>query len=206
MIANVQLVSGEYGLRGVVKSRWSDGVTKYLIDHAIVELELNDGKGWNGADLDFLASFPHLRAFKIIDLRISSVEPIHFLHELRILEVMTYCETEIRFSTFPHLEKCSLEWRKKAGSLFDSVNLKKLFLNSYKGKDVDLLSKLTQLESLAILNAPVENLRGLRSMRLLRSLRLANLRRLKSLSGLENLLNLEELDIHTCRSIRSIES
>ena len=54
MIGNVQLERGEYGLRGIVKSEWSDDIAKYLIDHAIVELELNDGKGWRGANLNFL--------------------------------------------------------------------------------------------------------------------------------------------------------
>ena len=112
---------------------------------------------------------------------------------------------KLDFPSFRRLEKCSLEWREKANSLFDCVGLKELFLNSYTGKDVDMLEYMTQLESLAVLNAPIENLYGLRNMRLLRSLRLANLKRLESLSGLEGLVNLEELDIHTCRSIRSIE-
>src|SRR5690348_16386240 len=42
-------------------------------------------------------------------------------------------------------------------------------------------------------------------MKKLFSLRLANLKRLTSLAGIEGLKRLEELDIHTCRSITSIE-
>jgi Leucine-rich repeat (LRR) protein len=205
MIDDVQLVNGEYGLRAVVQSAWSNDMTRRLIDSGIVELELNDGKGWGGNDLAFLAAFPHLKVFKIIDLRISSVEPIHFLHELRTLEVITYCETAIRFPAFPQLEKCSLEWRSKASSLFNCTNLKKLFLNNYDGTDLGTLSRLTRLESLTILNAPVQTLEGLRGMKLLRSLRLANLKRLRSLAGIEGLVNLKKLDIQTCRAIGSIQ-
>jgi hypothetical protein len=64
---------------------------------------------------------------------------------------------------------------------------------------------LSNLESLAILNAPIADLQGLRALTKLRSLRLSGLRCLKSLSGVEELANLEELEVHTCRAIRSID-
>lgn len=46
-------------------------MTDYLLDNRIVDLELNDGKGWRGSDLSFLANLTQLQSFKIIDLRIS---------------------------------------------------------------------------------------------------------------------------------------
>jgi Leucine-rich repeat (LRR) protein len=204
MIDGIQIEDGEYGRRAVATSAWSKQMTDYLLDNRIVDLELNDGKGWRGSDLSFLGNLPHLQSFKIIDLRISSVDPIHFLRELRALEVITYCRTEIQFAAFPRLEACALEWRPKAVSLFDCTTLKRLFVNHYNGKNVALFAKLLNLESLAILNAPVENLCGIGALKKLRSLRLANLKRLKSLAGIEELVNLEELDINTCR-VGSIE-
>src|SRR5207302_5835563 len=148
-------------------------------------------------DLSFLAMLPHLRSFKIIDFRIASVDPIHILHELQSLDVITYCRTEIRFSAFPKLESCALEWRPKATSLFDCTSLKELFVNCYDGTEVTPFTKLVNLESLAILNAPIENLSGLGRLKKLRSLRLANLKQLASLAGIERLANLEELEVHT---------
>jgi Leucine-rich repeat (LRR) protein len=162
-------------------------------------------RGWRGYDLRFLEELPQLRAFKIVDWEISSVQPIHLLHELRALDVMTYCKTPIQFSEFPQLEDCGLEWRPKSESLFSGVTLTSLFVNRYKGKDADAFSNLVNLESLAILNAPVANLRGLRPLRHLRRLRLGNLRRLTSLEGIEGLTTLEELNIDTCRSVGSID-
>lgn len=190
----------------MLTSAWSEAIGRYLQEKAVAEIELNYAKGWRGDTLAFLSAFPQLRSLKIIDLTISSVESIHVLRELRALdEVITYCKTELRFAAFPHLEECALEWRPKATSLFDCGTLKKLFVNRYSGKDVEPFGRLKKLESLAILNAPVETLHGLLGLSNLRSLRLANLKRLTSLAGVEGLAALEELEIHTCRSITSID-
>src|SRR5260221_11293751 len=155
MMEGIQLEQGDYGLRAVVTAAWSEEMHRVVMDSGIVELELNDGKGWRGPDLAFLAAFPHLKSFKIVDLKISSVEQIHFLHELQELKLVTYCDTEVKFSAFPQLENCSLEWRPKATALFDCVTLRKLFVNNYRGSNVDAFARLTVLESLGFLNAPV---------------------------------------------------
>ena len=204
MIAGIQLENGEYGRRAVATSTWSQNMTDYVLDNGIVDVELNDGKGWRGSDISFLANLPHLESFTIIDLKMSSIEAIHCLRQLRAVKLITYCKTEIRFSAFPRLEKCALEWRSKASSLFECTTLKELFVNRYNGTDVAPFTKLVNLEYLAILNAPVQSLHGLGTLKRLRSLRLANLRRLSSLAGIEGLANLEELEIHTCRAITSI--
>ena len=205
MINGIKLEDGKYGLRAVVVTAWTKEMAPFLLDRHVAELELNDGKGWQGNDLELLAELPQLRSLIITDLQIPSVEPIHFLHDLRLLKVMTYCKTEIRFSAFPRLEECVLEWRPKATSLFDCTTLKSLFVNNYKGQNTDSFGRLTNLESLAILNAPIKDLTGLTALRKLRSLRLGNLRTLTSLAGIQELTNLEELTIHTCRKIYSID-
>jgi len=205
MIDGIRVEDGKYGRRAVATSAWSEEMTDYLLDNGIVELELNVAKGWRGNDLLFLAKLPQLQSFEILDHRFPSVDPIHFLRELRSLKVETYCRTEIRFSAFPRLEQCALEWRPKATSLFDCTTLRKLFVNCYKGQDVAPFARLVNLESLAILNGPAKNLRGLAALQRLRSLRLALLRRLTSLAGIEGLANLEELVITTCRALGPIE-
>jgi Leucine-rich repeat (LRR) protein len=205
MITSVTFEEGDFGLRAVLSGAWSQAIARCLHEREVVELELNDAKGWRGNDLSFLSSLPQLKSFKIIDLKISSVEPIHFLTVLRSLEVITYCKTEIRFSVFPQLENCALEWRTKAGSLFDCKTLRRLFVNRYSGKNMEPFTRLGNLESLAILNAPIENLYGFGALKNLRFLRLGNLRRLTSLRGIGELTQLEELELHTCKSIGSIK-
>jgi hypothetical protein len=205
MVEGVKLEDGEFGRRAVITAAWSTEMAYYLLANGVVELELNDGKGWRGDDLLFLDKLSQLESIKIIDLAISSVDPIHSLHRLRALEVITYCQSEIRFSAFPRLEQCALEWRAKAVSLFDCRTLRKLFINRYTGTDITRFTTLVNLESLAILNAPVDNLHDLSALMKLRSLRLANLKHLTSLAGIEGLANLEELEINTCRGISSVE-
>ncbi|HKV38806.1 MAG TPA: hypothetical protein VJX67_06310 [Blastocatellia bacterium] len=206
MKGEVTLEDGTYGPRAVLNSGWSDSVIDYLTNNGVVELELNQAKGWRGGDLSFLSEFPALKSFKIFDFNIKDITPIHFLHDLRELGVTTYCLTEIDFSAFPRLDTCGLEWgRRKASSISDCTTLKKLMVSCYKGKDVDPFARLINLESLAILVAPVGNLHGLNALRNLRRLRLGRLTRLTSLAGIEGLADMEELNVDTCRAISNIE-
>jgi len=201
---DIEFEQGKYGERAVLQSTWSDQIFEQIRSRRCSELEINHAKGWSGADVSFLALVPWLQALKIIDLKISSIEPIHHLHELRGLEITTYCETPIRFSAFPHLEDCGLEWRPKSETVFECTTLKGLFLNNYTGRSLAPFSRLTNLESLAILNAPIETLDGIGSLGKLRVLRLANLRKLGSLNGVQSLSMLEELEVNTCPKIGSI--
>jgi hypothetical protein len=201
----VTLEAGKYGVRAVVRSPLSESDLQELLSTQVAELELNDGKGWRGTDLSFLERLPHLKSLKIIDLRIQAVDGIHTLHELRALEVITYCRSAIEFATFPCLEECSIHWRPRAASIFGCATLKRLFIDGYDGRDVTAFGQLSKLESLAILNAPLESLQGVGSLTKLRKLRLGNLKRLRSLVGIEGLWSLEELDINTCPAIHSID-
>jgi hypothetical protein len=201
----ITLEDGTYGRRAVLNTSWHATMAEYLKRNEVVELELNQAKGWWGDDLGFLLQLPHLKLFEIFDFNIKDISPIHLLSNLKTLGVTTYCSTAIDFSAFPALEHCGLEWRPKATSLFGCSTLKTLFVNRYKGKNVDSFASLTNLESLAILNAPVANLHGLGALKNLRSLRLGVLRRLTSLAGIERLSNLEKLNIDTCRFFKNID-
>ncbi len=202
---DVTLDDGVYGCRAVLRAGWDNSLVGYLTSNQVVELELNQAKGWRGSDLSFLTELPNLKLFEIFDFSIKDILPIHSLRELRTLGITTYCSTEICFSAFPNLQSCGLEWRPKATSLFDCSTMVKLFVNRYKAKHADEFAKLVNLESLTILNAPVETLRGLSVLKKLQSLRLGNLRRLTSLAGIEGLTALEELDMEACRKIGSID-
>lgn len=205
MSSEIDIQPGKYGNRAILKSKWSENLARVVNKHHCQELEINTGNGWSGEDLSFLSAYPWLKSLKIIDYSIKSVTPVHDLHELRELEILTYCKSELRFDSFPHLEKCALEWRPKADSVFNKIKLNYLFLNRYSGKDLQALSNLKKLESLAILNAPITSLDGIENLVNLRTIRLANLRNLGSLKGIEELMNLEELDIHTCKNISKID-
>lgn len=204
MSNNIEFENGSFGTKASIKGIWKDVYLKLLLEKDVQELELNDGKGWHGENIDFLKFLPNLKSIIIIDFSIKSIEPIHFLSELLKLEISTYSKNPINFKAFPNLIECGFEWIKGSDSLFEMSSIKKLFINNYDKKSSEVFSKLLNLEELTILNSPVENLLGLSSLRKLRLLRLGNLKKVVSLQGLQNLHELEELEIQKCKGIYTI--
>jgi len=204
MNSGIEFERGTYGVKAVIKTTWQDSFLTLLLDREVTEVELNDGKGWSGENVNFLESLSSLKSLTIIDLNIKSVETIHSLNELKKLEIITYCKTPINFHFFPKVLECSFEWIKGSDSLFEMPNIKRLFINNYRGKSSDVFSRLTNLEDLSILNSPVENLHGISSLEKLKVLRLANLRKITALQGVENLHKLEELEVQKCKGISTI--
>ena len=64
----IEFEKGRYGLKAVVRSAWHDSFLELLLDKEIIELELNDGKGWKADNVDFLESLPNLQSLIIIIL------------------------------------------------------------------------------------------------------------------------------------------
>ena len=204
MSSNIEFSRSTYGVKAVIKTIWKDSFLKLLLDKEVKELELSDGKGWHGKNVDFLESLPHLKSLVIIDLNIKSIDAIHHLNELTKLEIITYCKKSIDFNSFPKLTDCSFEWIKGSESLFEMSNIERLFINNYKGKSSIIFSKLVNLEELIILNSPIEDLKGISFLGNLKSLRLGNLRKITSLQGLEHLQQLEELEIQRCKGLSTV--
>jgi internalin A len=198
------LETGQYGTRAVVHTYWKDEFIPDLVSSGAVELELNHAKGWGGSDLEFLRRLPHLRSLAVIDFRIPSVEPVHALHELRSLKILTYCKTPIRFEAFEQLEDCSIHWRSRCESLFGLRALRSLFVHGYPKKFFEPFASLRSLESLSLAGGPFRVLDGIGNLSKLTHLRLAALTKLESLEGLEKLSHLEDLRIDGCRKFRSV--
>lgn len=205
MASGFVIEEGKWGPKLVVIGKWSPSIQRYATAERIRELELNHGKGWERGELSFLADLPFLGSFSVTDLVINDISPIHHLTSLKSLTVYTYCKTEIDFTKFPRLEECVLEWRPRAKSLFQCKTLKRLFLNSYKGKDTDGFAGLPNLEWLEVGNGPVQSLKGLGTLKKLKHLQIFLMRKLESLEGLEGLSALEDLEVSGCRKIQSIE-
>lgn len=204
MSNSIEFENGLFGTKAIIKGGWQDTYLKLFLEKGVQELELNDGKGWRGENIDFLQFIPNLKSLIIIDFSIKSIEAIHSLNGLLKLEISTYCKTPVNFNAFPNLVECGFEWIRGSDSLFEASSLKKLFINSYDKKSSDVFSKLINLEELSILNSPIENLQGLSLLKSLKALRLGNLKKVTSLQGLQNLTELEELEIQRCKGISSI--
>ena len=205
MMEKFTIERGEWGDRVVVHGEWSADIAEQMKRRDIRELYLNHALGFRGKNLSFLSTLPNLEWLKVLDWNLEDDSAINTLHALRSLDVSTNCKTEINFSRFPRLEICGLEWRTKAKSLFTCSTLRKLSLDRYPGRTAADIARLTKLESLDILNVPLESVEELSVLPKLTHLGLYNLRKLFSLRGIERLVSLKELEINGCWAIRSIE-
>lgn len=204
MTPNWSIENGTYGPRMVVTGPWSPKAEALIENRGIKELELNYAKGWSGHDYSFLDHLAGLDALDITDWNATDITAIHSLHGLRRLDVSTYCKTEIRFSQFPHLEECSLEWRPKARSLFEHAGIKKLFINKCPGKDLTSFEKMTGLRSLSLASPKIETLEGIAALNKLTFLGIYVARRLTGLDGLQALTDLVQLEVTDSRRIKDI--
>jgi hypothetical protein len=202
----VEVREGRYGRRAVITAPWSDAILEWLIGADIAELELNWAKGWAGRDLAFLPRLPRLRSLAILDRWLTSVEPIHALHELRQLglEVIS-SKTKLDFSAFPHLRECTFSWLPGTRSLFECTTLNTLALRGYRGLEFAPFGNLRNLEWLDIHRAPFVDLKGVGELKKLHTLHLGDLRRLTSLSDLERVTGLKWLSLWSCRGIHAID-
>ncbi len=194
------------GFRVCLRGPWRREFATQLRGTVVRELELNMAKGWRGDDVDFLAEFPDVRAFDILDLRIKNIDGVHQLRNLEALGVQTYCRTPLRFECFPRLTACGLDWgQRDADSILGCTSLRSLNVGRIPRKDLADFTSLVNLDSLAIGSSPIESLRGIDALVQLKSLCLGALRKLADLSGLEGLGRLDWLEIQSCRKVRSLE-
>lgn len=201
---NIIFEKSFYGKRAIINGVWDDSYIELMKEKNVDEIELNDGKGWNGNSVTFLKHFPNLKSLIIIDLKIKSVDSIYYLTKLKKLELVTYSKIPINFNIFSELEECVFEWIKDSESLFELVNLKTLFINNYSVKNDDSFSNLINLKELTIYNSKIEKIEQISKLKNLEKLRIANLSKIKSLKGIDQLTNLEELEIKKCKAISSV--
>jgi len=202
-----KVIEGVYGPRLEMHSPWTSQIEKIISKRGIVELELNDGKGWKGMDVRFLKSsnLQNLKALEILDFLVDNVEDIHHLHDIKHLEVSTYCKTPIDFTAFPQLESVAIEWRANSKSIFKAHTLREVFVNNYTGSSLKPFAELDQLESLRLKSPRIREIGDLSTLRKLRDFALVNATRLTSLEGIQVLKTLEHFEANHNRRISNIE-
>ena len=200
-----EIISGNYGNKLIVRSVWQEEFFSIINEYNIIEIELNNAKGWKGSDISFLQNIPNLISLQVIDWQIKDVSPIHHLHKLNTLDINTMCGSTIDFSNFPELENVCLEWREKGKSIFQCKSLNKIFLNNYSGKSLNEFGNLASLTSLSLKSPKLIELGNTSKLVGLKFLGIYNVKKLSSLQGLECLTNLESLEIVHCRLISDIK-
>jgi hypothetical protein len=194
------------GRWALASGTWTEQTTEELRRLQIRNLQLNQARGESGDDVDFLRDMAWIEKLGINDFTLVDDSAVEALPALRLLELVTQARNPVRFNQLRELESCSLNWRKGTDSLFDCVKLDRLCVTAgFKAREVAMLSRLTNLENLALWNVSAPNIEPLGSLHKLKKLSLARWPRLESLRGLSALVNLKELRIESCRGCRSLE-
>ncbi|HLK16168.1 MAG TPA: hypothetical protein VKT78_15290 [Fimbriimonadaceae bacterium] len=204
-MSNLLIQPGTYGPSAIATGVWSEAETSDALEAEVAEITLYTGWGWSGDDIEFLKNFPKLKCLRFLSWLFDKLEPIHWLHELRHLQLTTRANVEIRFQEFPYLHFCGLHWQPGAASVFTSHWLKELIISEYLEEDADCFAGLASLELLRLKKARIRSLEPIGELHNMKILELDYLSRVKSLSGLGRLLQLEELELAGFNGFRSIE-
>lgn len=169
----------------------------------------------------FAGDFPDLAAFaeaagKIRRLSVSTAVGVMDFDSLKFLKDLNYLRLSdaikpvvkrqaIDFSAFPKLETASLSWKDYfTPSLLECPELRTLALWGCPAKDLQPLSKATQVRSLFLAQGGLVDLRGIEHLRSLEKLDLALLRKLEDISALRELKALRHLTISKCPSLEDL--
>ena len=172
----------------------------------INSVEIVDGKGWKGGSIKFLGEMDFVEHLYVRTMlaSVQDVVAIEKMPQLKTLQFQTGCKSIIDFQSLPHLERCSLNWRRGCESLFEKNDLRSLVLIGYRNSRLPIDS-LIQLEKLQILDSSIDSIDFLREMRELRQLRLAALRRLIHTDAISSPSKIEFLSLDSCRGFGKID-
>lgn len=150
---------------------------------------------------------------KISRLSISSgvgvcdLESLVHLTELKYLRIADGIEPatkgqKLDFAAFSQLEECAISWKEYfSPALLECPTLHSLAFWHCTAKDLEPLSKATQLTSLSLIQGSLVDLRGIEQLQSLRSLTLAHLRSLSDISSLGELRELRHVQIIKCPKV-----
>ncbi|MBU4016554.1 hypothetical protein KJ980_01990 [Patescibacteria group bacterium] len=174
----------------------------YMLKKGITGLIINMSLGYTKLDVDFLSDFNFIEYLNIVHQPLGDTKAINSLHGLKSLVLYAYFFTEIDFNNFSNLQECSiLHWTPNAKNLFNCTKLKKLYLRSYKKKDLSELENLKLLEELRVDNSPIKSLKGLSELKSIKELDFGGLTKLTDIDEIKELPLLNKLNIQSCKKI-----
>ncbi len=180
-----------------------------LIDKGKADgINLNYVRNWR-TDLEPLRNSLSIKCLIVNDYPPSmqyDYSAIQSLRNIIHLSINTTDRKEIDFSAFPFLKSVALTWRPKAKSLFQCVQLQRLFLNRYTGKDMSEFSQLKNLKYLRINLGSVVSLKGIGDISELDELMLMQVTKLEDIDDLLKVKHLNRLRIDNCKRIKNISA
>lgn len=196
---------GRYGLVATATGPWTEVETRAALDASVGEIDLNRYQGWEPTTVQFLRSFPLLRALRLLAFELGDVEPIHALSALEMLQLTTGPRTPLRLAELPALLRCSINWQSGTESIFACERLRSLLISDYPGISSGPFGRLGGLHYLEFRDGGLVEIRALGRLARVEAMRISGLRKLRSLDGIQDMTALRRLELHSSRFGGSLE-
>ena len=205
-IGALELRNGVCGPQLLVDTEWTEDIQRLMVRENIADLVLKRTRVFQRQSLGFLEQVPWVQRFTLLDLVIQDIDGVHALPELRYLHMSDYSRKPIRFSNFPKLVDCRMEFTNGRVSVSCCKKLEYLSLQHFSQRDLSRLTPLSLLSALRIVQGCLEDISAIAAFPLLRELTLGLLRNIKDLTPLAELSGLEELDLEGCKNLGRLDA
>lgn len=209
IIENFKIIPEENGNVLLIESDKLDECIQFAIDNNITKISIQGYYGYKLSNLDFLKKNNFFTQLSVVeDMTDINISAVHYLKGLTYLSLSNN-KQNLDLSSFPELEKLSLDWNNNLTNLNKCKKLKHLALWKFKPKSKSFieLDGLNGLESLKITQSNIESFSGIQNLHQLNQLEGYYLSKLESLKGIELLAkSLKILILENCRKLIKYES
>ena len=185
----------------LLSGAWSDSFPELMRRERVTALYLNSAYGWPGGDVGFLRSVPWIEELNLIASEASGLGVISQLSELEDLSLNTVIKDRIDFAVMDNLERCFVNSWRYVQDLSKAKNIRKLHLYGHRGKTLDFLRFLGNLECLIIAKSSVEDFSFLQEFHKLVRLEILDSRRVESFDPISQLHGLKWLRIEGVKEL-----
>lgn len=160
------------------------------ITTAFLPFEQRQHENQSAENLNFaaLAHCPALQRLSFSEYRARQYSNLAALYALRHLTHLTLphqSQPKIDLAQFPQLRELSCAGKGNAHNLSQAASLQRLYLFSFKDKDLSALGSLKNLQQLTLIRPAIETLNGLTELLQLETLDIAYARKLHDISALQ---------------------
>lgn len=199
-----RIEEGSLGTQMIVFSEWTAEMRDQLLRHKVQDLHLRSPRCVPDNDLSFLREFHWLKGLTLFKTHVD-IEPLECLRELRRLYLVTISKHVLQFDAFPHLSDLSVSWHASVKKLVQLRSIRSLFIDHPPKTVIPHVGEMTDLEDLALLSCPAEDLSPLGNLSKLTKLRITLFRKNTGNAFVSNLVNLEEYFIQDSKGFTSFE-
>ncbi len=186
----------------VLESGKMNDYLKYINDNKVKAIYLCQGYFFDD-NLDFLKECEHIEKVNITSSSIANYNGLKYLQKLKVI-LLEEPKGKVDLGINSTLEEIEIGMNKNIVGIENLKNIKKLSMWKYRPKDRNLsdIGNLISLEKLAIIQSPINSLKGSECLVNLKELKLGYLSNLYFIDSLEEIKeSIQVLEFISCKKI-----